>query len=115
MILVEDDDVVRAFSADATDDSFHIAVLPRRTAGCHHLFDAERTDAPSEIVTIDAIPVADQIARRGIPWEGFKLITLIFTSGEKFRLRITRKLLGVKKHEENVDYICSVLKARSAG
>ena len=60
MPFVEHDHVVEALPAYRTDDSFTIWILP----GCmwcdRHFFDTHAFDALGEIVTLDAVAIANE-------------------------------------------------------
>ena len=60
MFFVEHDHMVETFTTNGTDDSFAIRILPRR-AGCDQDFvDSQALDAILEIVTVDAVAIADE-------------------------------------------------------
>ena len=69
MRLARDDNVVEAFAPNRSDQPFGKTVLPRRRR-CSglvpnaHSVQSERNDG-----AIDAIPIADEVARRLIPRE----------------------------------------------
>jgi hypothetical protein len=67
--LVQDDDVIQAFTADRTDQSLDIWVLPGRSRGSDDLRDAHRANAMAECRAIRFVPVAQQIARSRVPRE----------------------------------------------
>lgn len=60
MSRVEDDEVIETFSTDRADQTFDMAVLPRRMGRDRAIANAHRTHAPPEDVTISAVIVADQ-------------------------------------------------------
>ena len=65
--FAENDHVVKALAPDQSDHSFAVRILPRRT-GCNDDFvDSHVLDAVSEVVSVEAIPVSDQI-----PWSLFE-------------------------------------------
>ena len=68
--LAEDDNVIQAFTADRTDQSLDIWILPGRSRGSGDLRDAHRANAMAECRAIRFIPVPQQIARCSVPWKG---------------------------------------------
>ena len=71
MPLVDDDQVVEAFSPVRADRPFNEWVLTGRP-GCRRDFlDPRGRDPGANQGTEDAVPVADHIARRTLPWECF--------------------------------------------
>ncbi len=69
--FTEDDDVVRALASDRTDQPFHEWILPRRSVRGDDFFDVEIPRFLLEHCSVDRIPIAQQIARRRVPWERF--------------------------------------------
>jgi hypothetical protein len=61
--------VVQAFAPYRSHKSFGIGVLPRRPWCCRHLVDTHRLDPLAEVLSIDSIPISDQIARSRVPGE----------------------------------------------
>ena len=72
MTLVEDDNVIQAFTADRTDETLDVGILPGRSRGSDDLGDAHRSNAMAECRTIRFVPVAQQIARRTVPGKGLR-------------------------------------------
>jgi hypothetical protein len=71
MPFIDDDNVIQALSPYGADNSLDIRILPWRARGRKHFFNAEAFHSISESITIDAIPVTQQVAWSGIEWEGF--------------------------------------------
>ena len=69
--LAEDDHVIQALAADGSDEPFDVCPLPRRPRRRQHLFDAHRLHLLDEVLAEDPIAIPQQIARRGVPREGF--------------------------------------------
>jgi hypothetical protein len=69
--LVDDDQVVEAFPPDRADHPFNEGVLPGRAWRRHDFLDPHGLDPGANQGTVDAVPVADHIARRAIPWKCF--------------------------------------------
>jgi len=67
---IEDDDVIETLPSNRSDESFDVPVLPRRSRRRQHFGDRHRrrgcTDARER-----ETPIADQVARRVVPWESF--------------------------------------------
>src|SRR5882672_244081 len=70
MALVEDDDVIQTFSADRTDKTLSVRVLPRRSRRSDDLRDPHRSNAMTECRTIGFVSVPQQIARCSVPGKG---------------------------------------------
>src|SRR5438046_6892974 len=70
MALVEDDDVVQTFSADRTDETLSVGVLPRRSRRSDNLRDPYRSNTMTECRTIRFVSVPQQIARCSVPGKG---------------------------------------------
>src|SRR5207302_8816775 len=70
MTLIEDDDVVQAFAADRVDQAFGEGILAGGGRGDEGLTDSDSRDLASERVTIDRVPVAEQIFRRRLIGKG---------------------------------------------
>ena len=67
--FAENDHVVKALAPDQSDHSFAVRILPRRT-GCNDDFvDSHVLDAVSEVVSVEAIPVSDQIPWGLVKWK----------------------------------------------
>ena len=71
MVVVEDDHVVDAVSAQGSDEAFHEWILPRGSRSRLHLLDAHVIDTAGELVTVDTIAVTEQISRRAVPGKRF--------------------------------------------
>ena len=68
--LVEDDDMIQAFSVDRTDETLCIRVLPGRSRRRDDLRDPHRSNAMTECRTIGFVPVPQHIARCSVPRKG---------------------------------------------
>jgi hypothetical protein len=71
MGFIEHDDTVEKLSAEGSNHSLYIGILPRTTGGNEYLFDAHVGDTLSEIVAIDAVPIAQKIPWTLVEWKGF--------------------------------------------
>ena len=69
VVFVEDNDVIRTFSTNGTDDTFNVWILPRRARCRQHLFDSESPDGTDQVVSIDAVAIPNRVARGGVPGE----------------------------------------------
>ena len=56
--LVENYHVIEALSANRSDNTFHIRVLPGRSRRCDDLVYAQVLDTPLHLFAIDRIPIA---------------------------------------------------------
>ena len=69
MIFAEDDDVVQTLSPYTAVESFRIRILPGTMRRREDFFDAHVFDASTKPVAVDAIAVAQQVPRHGVPWK----------------------------------------------
>src|SRR3954454_5496876 len=67
MTLSEHDHMIKTLASDRADQTFDIAVLPRRSRRCRSVANAHRSNAARECLAVDAVPVADEILRRALP------------------------------------------------
>src|ERR1019366_9228439 len=70
MRLAEDDKMIHALAPDRSDQPFGKVILPGRGRRGGLVPDAHGAQSACDDVTIDAIPIANQIARRFFPREG---------------------------------------------
>src|SRR5882757_5836156 len=75
MALIEDDDVVQAFSADRTDETLSVRVLAGRSRRSDDLRDPHRSNAMTKCRTIGFVSVPQKIARCGVPRKGLGHLT----------------------------------------
>lgn len=66
MPLFEDKDVVKSLAAKHTDQAFDERVLPGRVRRDDDLLNAHALQPPPHFLAVDAVAVADQVARRRI-------------------------------------------------
>src|SRR5262245_6034685 len=71
MSLARDDDVVETFSPDGPNQALHVRIRPRRPRRGEHFLDSERLYMTAELVAIDDVAIAQEVASRGIVWESF--------------------------------------------
>src|SRR5215471_13939635 len=70
MPLVDHDHMVQAYSANASDHPFRITVLPRTPSRYRNLPDTHSINSPGEVVSVDPITIAHQVARHGVVGKG---------------------------------------------
>src|SRR5262245_50105465 len=70
MAFAEDDDVIQTLSADRTDKTLRVRVLPRRSRRGDDLRDPRRSNAMTECPAIGFVSVPQQIARCCVPGKG---------------------------------------------
>src|SRR4030095_716351 len=71
MILIEDDQMIEAFSANTSNYSFRIRILERRMGRCDHFFNLHPFHPALKFRSVDRISISEQIARSGIIRKGF--------------------------------------------
>src|SRR5512133_1771617 len=67
MLLAEDDYMIKALAANRADESFGIAVLPRRSRRCRSVANAHRSDAARKCLSVDPVPITDEIVLCALP------------------------------------------------
>src|SRR3954468_23338381 len=67
MTLSEHDHMIKTLASDRADQTFDIAVLPRRSRRCRSVANAHRSNAARKCLAVDAVPVADEILWRALP------------------------------------------------
>src|SRR5215472_4863082 len=83
--LVDHDHVVQTFSANTSDNSFRIAVLPRTPGRYRNLLDTQSIHSCREIMTIDPITISYQVARHYFLRKRFDDLLRRPSSGRVFR------------------------------
>src|SRR6516225_2454074 len=72
--FTEYDHVIQALPPKGADHPLDIGSLPGRPGCREHLWEAHRLHLLHQVRPEDPIPVAQQIARRGLPREGLSLV-----------------------------------------
>jgi hypothetical protein len=67
MLRVEDEDMIGHVTADTANHPLHAGVLPRTPGGDEDFFDPHMAHPLSKSVPINAVPIAQQIPRGGLP------------------------------------------------
>lgn len=71
-LLVQDDEVVEALAPERADDPFRNGVRPRRADGRQERFDAEHFGSPTEVSSVAADTITDEVAWLVSPRRGFE-------------------------------------------
>ena len=71
MGFVEHDDPVEKLAAEGPYHPFRVRILPWRARGDHHFFDPHVGHPLTERITIDAVSISQQKARRSVKGKGF--------------------------------------------
>jgi len=80
--LAENDNVVKTFPSDRTDQPLSICVLPWGARRCRSITNAHRSKSSDQDFTIGPIAIADQIAGSLFPAACFRdLLRSILRSG----------------------------------
>src|SRR4051794_7681502 len=72
MPLTKYDYMIKALASDRADQSFRIAVLPRRSRRCRSVANAHRANAPNECLAVDAVAITNEVLRRALPTESLR-------------------------------------------
>src|SRR3954471_19449469 len=70
--LTKYDYMIKALASDRADQSFRIAVLPRRSRRCRSVANAHRANAPNECLAVDAVAITNEVLRRALPTESLR-------------------------------------------
>lgn len=71
MVFVEHDHMIETLAAERADDPFGVGILPRRSRGGDHRFDAQVLDALLDVDTEYRIAVAEKVTGCFVPGERF--------------------------------------------
>src|SRR6478736_1560202 len=75
MPLAEHDHMVEALASDRADQSFSIAVLPRRSWRCRSVANAHRANAPRKGLTVDTVAITNEVIRHRLPPAGLAALS----------------------------------------
>src|SRR6476659_7770083 len=70
MPLAKHDHMIEALTSDRADQSFSIAVLPRRSWRCRSVANAHRANAPRKCPGVDPVAIANEVIRHRLPPAG---------------------------------------------
>src|SRR6476659_5498649 len=103
MPLANYDHVIQAFPFERADQSFGIAVLPRRSRRCRSVANAHRSSASGKCLCVDAVPITNQIGRHGLPAAGLRdLASDPFCSGMRGDAKPHNSPPAVSENEQSV-------------
>ena len=71
MRLSEHDDVVEAFLANTSNQTFGKRILPRTPWSSEHFRDSHALNSVSEVAAVNSVPITDQIAGCRVFWKCF--------------------------------------------
>src|SRR5215467_13347137 len=95
--------MVQAFSANTSDNTFRVAVLPR-TPG-RNLLDTESSHSCCEIMTIDPVTISYQVARHGVVGKCFDDLLCRPSSGRVFRnIKMQDAATVMGEDDENIQH-----------
>ena len=103
MGFAENDHVVQTLAANAADQAFGERILPGRLRGNEHLLDAHAGDATPEALTVAAVAIPDEKARRLV--KGKRLAELLRNpnrSGVRRDLEVNHAAAVVTKDDEDI-------------
>src|SRR4051794_37073304 len=67
MPLAEYDQMIKTLASDRADQSFGIAVLPRRSRRRRSVANAHRSNSAGKCFSVDSVAIANEVSRRLIP------------------------------------------------
>src|SRR6476646_7303306 len=67
MLLAKHDHMIEALASGRADQSFSIAVLPRRSRRCRSVANAHRANAPRKALTVDTVAITNEVVRHRFP------------------------------------------------
>src|SRR3954454_22662925 len=70
MSLAEHDNMIEALTCDRADQSFCVAVLPRRSRRCRSVANAHRAKTTRKCFAEDAVAITNEVVRRRLPPAG---------------------------------------------
>jgi hypothetical protein len=70
MSLAANDHMIDALASDRADQSFSIALLPRRSRGYRSVADAHGSNAPGKCPSIDPVAITNEVGRHLVPAAG---------------------------------------------
>ena len=100
MTLIEDDDVVQAFSADRADQAFGEGILPGAVRRREGFVDPHALHSAPKLLAVDLVTVAQEIGRRGVVRESVQILWIGCYGKQNIRL-IVRIIRGYSKHRVN--------------
>ena len=68
--LAQHENMVQTLAPHRADEPFHERILPRAGGRGQDFTDSHALHALPERVTVDAVPIAEEVGRRGVVWEG---------------------------------------------
>jgi hypothetical protein len=77
MLLVQHDHMVKRVSPDTADDPLTIGILPRRSRGYFDLFNTPVAHAILKRLSVDRVPIPQEITRCGVPREGNRATVVV--------------------------------------
>src|SRR5262245_38307553 len=105
MPLIDHDDKVQAFSANASDHPFRIAVLPRTPSRYRNLPDTHSINSRGEVVSVDPITIAHQVARHSVVGKCLHELLCRPCGSRLFRdIEMQNTSTVMRKDDENVQH-----------
>ena len=103
MSFVEGDDMVQTISADGSDNPLTKRILPWRTRRRDKFLDTQTFDPSLNHITINRIPVAQQLAWSGIEGEGFKkLLCCPLSGGMRCHIEVHEVTTVMAEHDKHI-------------
>ena len=83
--FVEDDDMIKTFPPDRTDQSFRMSILSWRSRSGWPVTNPHRVKTPFKYLTVNAVAIADDMPRHRFPAAGHRQLP-----GNPFSRRMRR-------------------------
>src|SRR5207302_2949152 len=105
--LMENNDVIQAFATDGAHQSFRKGILPRRSRRSQDFPNAHRFRRLTELLTVHAVAVAQQVTRGVVPGESLQKLTgcpfCCGVSGHREMNRTSAVLIENHKDEQELE------------
>ena len=69
MVVVENNDMIQAFSSNTSMEPFNVRILPGTLIDCQHLLYAHRFDALSKPISVDTVAISKKASGCSVPRE----------------------------------------------
>jgi len=104
MPFIYDDNMMQTLSPYGPDNAFDIRILPRRARGGNDLLDTQALDPSSNHLTINGIPITQQIAWSRIEWKCFyQLLGRPTCGGMRCNIEVHDVTAVMAEHDKHIE------------